>query len=169
MGELAEGFASYADFGPLVRKDSIFQMIAESAFHPIHGGFRKVPAMVAAPLFPLPTAVLADFADRRVTRQRTSGGVAVTPNLRVPTRRDDREDATFLQGFVGLALVIGSVAIKSADLIGRLIQQVGHLTGVVATVFRQGFDLDLVRVGIHRQMQLSPHAAFVLAVFAHLP
>jgi hypothetical protein len=88
VGELVEDFTSYSCFGSLVWDFSIFQMIAKATLHPIHGRFRKTPAMVADVFFPLPSAATADFADRHIPRQRTTAGIAVSPNLRVPTRRN---------------------------------------------------------------------------------
>ena len=169
MGELVEDFASYSRFGSLVWDFSVFQMVAKATFHTIHGRFRKTSAMVADSLLPLSAAASADFADRRIPRQRTFARVAMLPNLRVPTRRNDRSDAAFPQRFVGLAFVVSAVAIKSTDLVCRLIQQIVHLARVIATVLGQGFGFDLVRVRVHRQMQFPPCAAFALAVLAHLP
>ena len=77
---------------------------------------------------------LPDGSYRHVSRQRTTTGIAVLCDLCVPLRRNDRLDPSLRQRFVNLPLVVGAVAVESIDFARRLIQQVVHLTAIVATV-----------------------------------
>ena len=90
--------------------------------------------MVADVFFPSPTPPLPDGSYRHVSRQRTTTGIAVLCDLCVPLWRNDRLDPSLRQRFVNLPLVVSAVAVESIDFARRLIQQVVHLTAIVATV-----------------------------------
>jgi hypothetical protein len=165
VGEFIKDFTSQSGFCFLILYQPVFQMVAKATFHSIHGGFRKAAAMIAGPFFPLPAAVAADFSDRHVSRQPT----AAPQNLRVAPRGNNRLYSTFFQRFINLALIIGSVAVKFGNVCLDLVQQGVRLVGVMATVFRNGFSHDFMRVRIDGQVQFPPSSPFCLAVLAHLP
>ena len=144
-------------------------MVAEAAFHSIHGGFRKTAAMIAYRLLPSFAALAADCPNCQVASHRAAAGIAVSSDLRITLRGDNCLHPSFLQRFVNLPFIIGAVAVKRLRPAGHLIQQVVHLAGVIATVFRKGFRFDFVRIWIDRQMQLPPDSTFRLAVFTHFP
>ena len=144
-------------------------MVAEAAFHSIHGSFRKTTPMIADRLLPSFAALATDCPNRQVARQRATAGIAVLSDLCITLRGNNRFHPSFLQRLVNLPFIIGAVAIKRLHSAGHLIQQVVHLAGVVATVFRKGFRFDFVRIWIDRQMQLLPDATFRFAVLTHFP
>lgn len=144
-------------------------MIAKATLHTIHHRFRKTSAMIADIFFPTPSAATPNVADRRVTRQRTLARIAVPFNLCVSLRRNNHLDSPLLQRFVNLPYIAYAVAVKSIDLAVYLIPKGVRLAGVVATVFRQCFRLNLVRGRIHRQVQCLPCATLRFAMFSHFP
>ena len=51
----------------------------------------------------------------------------------------------------------------------HLVEQIVDLISVMATVFGQYLRFNLLRFGIHRQVQLSPCPSFAYAMFTRLP
>ena len=75
--------------------------------------------MIADVFFPLPTAATPDVADRHVTRQRTTARIAVSFDLCVSLRRNNRLNSPRVQRFVNFPFVVSAVAIKAVDLAGH--------------------------------------------------
>ena len=133
-------------------------MVAKTAFHAMHAGFREAATMVTDTLLPLPPSTAADLANRHVPGQRAAFRIAVLLDLRVALGRNDRLGPAFFQVDVHLPLVVSAVAIELIRSTGHLIQQGRGLAGVVATVLGERFRHNLLGLRIDGQVQLPPRA-----------
>ena len=150
---MIEDFASYSDLGPLVGKFSVFQFIPEATLHAVHGGFSEAATMIANLLFPLFATYSPNVANRGVAYQRGLAGVAVLLDLGIPQRRNDRLNLSIAERIVHFPLVVGAIAVKRLDRSVRLVEQAVDLIRVVTTVLGKYLRFNLLRSGIHRQVQ----------------
>jgi hypothetical protein len=67
----------------LIREQAVLEMVAKTALHPMHAGFREAATMVTDTLLPLSPATAADLANRHVPGQRAALRVTVLLDLRV--------------------------------------------------------------------------------------
>lgn len=169
MGETIEDFAAEPRLGPLIFQQMILQDAAETVFQPIHGGFRQTATMITDFLLPALAADATNRADRFVARKRIVAAIAMLFDLRVALRRNDRRDALLGQRGVDLPLVVAAVAVELVDRLLDVLQYLRNRIGVMAAVFRENFRHDLVRRGVHRQVQFSPRPTLGHAVLTRFP
>ena len=154
---------AYLDLGDLGFEQSGGQTLTEQLFEPIHGIFSETAAMIADHLFPGGQPV------RRDGGQRWGAGMIGRPRHRVRPWRDGDCGAPFPGHRVDFLRVIRPVPPDMADGVIDLLEQSGQYLTIRPWFSRDLNRQDLLDVGIHRQMHLTPSAPFPGAMPADFP
>ncbi len=166
---MVEYFATNSRFGFLVRQQSVFQMSPEDRFHPVHRRLYQGSAMITDPSLPAVTTVLADAANRFVSRQRRLLVVAVLRQHRVFLRRNHRIDIPFRQFVIRVPRVENAIPVKLFHRGLHLVQHFRNGFRVVNAVGRQLVGDDLLIFRIDHQIQLPPCPTLAFTVRSYLP
>src|SRR5512135_42291 len=145
------------------------QPIPEDPLDPPDRRLGQRAHVVAHRALPAPPALSPDGAQVLIARVRSSLGVAVDLDLGVLARRDQGLGPARRQGVVDLGLVVRPVGGRFGDRPLDLIQQIAEHLGVGDTGLGDHRRLDLVALGVHRQVELAPGATLGRAVLADLP
>ena len=171
MGHTIEGSTADPGLRGLCLQQARRQALTKDSFETEHGSFRQRAHMVARAVFPGFSSQFANGAQILIPFQSFVMCVAMLPDTRILTRRDQHHSlrSQAVESVIHLALVIAAIPGETINRLNDLLEQGFHHPGIIDAVFGQRHRFDLATFWIDTEMQLAPGAPFRLAMGSHLP